>query len=123
MGAVEEAETVKYKTNLSGERAGKRVLCASCGNLFSQTKICLERHCHPHERRANLQSCRPSPKDYPGWDGLRKHATALGLDNDITWDRPHVQMRSRDWLTKWLQKDLGLAEDGRWGTSYHLCLF
>lgn len=28
------------------------------------------------------------------WDYLRRCATALGLDNSIEWDRPHVEARS-----------------------------
>lgn len=51
---------------------------------------------------------------WPGWAELRKAAHAVGLDNDIAWDRPHVEVK-RSQIAKWLQQDLGVTADGIWG--------
>ena len=51
---------------------------------------------------------------WPGWDTLRAAAKAVGLRNDISWDRPHVEVARAD-ITRWLQSDLGLNADGAWG--------
>jgi len=51
---------------------------------------------------------------WPGWTELRNAAHAEGLDNDIKWDRPHVEV-SRATMIKWLQSDLGVDVDGKWG--------
>ena len=53
---------------------------------------------------------------WPGWDDLRAAAHAVGLSNDISWDRPHVDV-SRGEVTRWLQKDLGVVADGAWGPA------
>lgn len=53
---------------------------------------------------------------WPGWAELRQAAHAVGLDNDISWDRPHVEVK-RSEITRWLQKAIGVAPDGKWGPA------
>ena len=50
---------------------------------------------------------------WEGWNALRTAAHEVGLDNDISWDRPHVDV-SRSEIIKWLQKDLGLVQVRPW---------
>lgn len=53
---------------------------------------------------------------WPQWDELRAAAHSVGLDNDISWDRPHVEV-SRKQIVIWLQEDLGVKADGIWGPN------
>jgi hypothetical protein len=61
-----------------------------------------------------------APKNGPAgttpWDELRKAAHAAGLDNDIKWDRPHVEESRRE-MVKALQRKLGIKADGVWGSG------
>ena len=51
---------------------------------------------------------------HPAWDELREAAHAVGLSNDIKWDRAHVDV-SRDTIIREMQKLLGVDVDGKWG--------
>lgn len=51
---------------------------------------------------------------WPGWAELRKAANANGLDNEISWDRPHVEVK-RSEITRWLQTAIGVPADGKYG--------
>jgi hypothetical protein len=53
---------------------------------------------------------------WPGWAELRKAAHKAGLDNDISWDRPHVEVK-RTQITKWLQQAIGVKDDGKYGPA------
>ena len=53
---------------------------------------------------------------WPGWDELRAAAHKCGLQNEITWDRPHVEA-TRAQITAWLQDSLGIEADGKWGPN------
>ena len=51
---------------------------------------------------------------HPSWDELREAAHAVGLSNDIKWDRAHVDV-SRDTIIREMQKLLCTTVDGKWG--------
>tara|TARA_R110002126_G_scaffold66342_1_gene168774 strand:- start:213 stop:881 length:669 start_codon:yes stop_codon:yes gene_type:complete len=51
-----------------------------------------------------------------GWAELREKAESIGLVNDLDWDRAHVTV-PRSEVTMWLQRDLGVADDGIWGPN------
>jgi hypothetical protein len=51
---------------------------------------------------------------WPGWSELRAAAHQAGLENDIAWDRTHVEVPRSD-LVRWLQSDLAVTVDGKWG--------
>lgn len=60
-----------------------------------------------------------------GWAELRAAAHKVGLSNDMGWDRPHCVIGpphkndalARRTCVRWLQKDLGLTQDGSWGPA------
>jgi len=102
----------------------RRPITTSCGvanPLISKTDPCVNPTKHAYGAAVDIL---PSGSwggpwksaKWPGWSELRAAAKQAGLENDIPWDRAHVEVPRSD-IIRWLQADLGVTVDGKWGPA------